>query len=84
MQDDHNSPRTFQIVGHKPADGALDPEHTRIQADYCLDCATIASAVEGKGWSTLIDLAALTGRTGAKIVMKPIRVEDLNPANLNG
>ena len=71
---------------HEPAKiaGSSTRSASSEQAGYEIDYPTIAGAVGGKGWSTLIDLAALTGRPGAKLIMEPIRIDDLEPANLNG
>ena len=38
-------------------------------------------SVTDKGWARGIDLTALTGRTGQKVVMKPVRLTGLRTAN---
>lgn len=85
--DRHNAPPGTDVREHHPANinGAVSDAGAPVALG--VDYATIASAVGGKGWSTLIDIAALTGRPGGRpggrLVMKPIRMDDLQAANTN-
>lgn len=51
---------------------------------YDISFDDLTAPLCGKGWANLIDLGALAGGRCHRVIMKPIRVEDMNPANTNG
>ena len=87
---DHEQQKRNKSIGegseHRAgsAAGTAATFNTAKDNGYDISFDDLTASVRDKGWANLIDLGALTGSQSYQITMKPIRVDDLKPANTNG